>query len=69
MAKPTRSRQAALDYRTLERLFVDTPGLVPDKLRGVLEYVSTVLTSHGRGRVVFAYDEAQNLSDHTENHN
>ena len=66
---PDGSRQAALDYRTLERLFSDTPGLIPDKLRGVLEYVSTVLASHGRGRVVFAYDEAQNLSDHAENHN
>lgn len=66
---PDGSRLAALDYRTLERLFSETPGLVPDKLRGVLEYVSAVLASHGRGRVVFAYDEAQNLSDHAENHN
>ena len=34
---------------------------------GVLEFVSAVLANHGRSRVIrviFAYDEAQNLADH-----
>ena len=63
--EPDGSRtRAALGYSTLEELYAATPGLASDKLRGVLEYVSTILAGHGRGRVVFAYDEAQNLSDH-----
>ena len=66
---PDGSQQATLDYRTLERRFSNTPGLITDKLRGVLEYASAVLTSHGRSRVIFAYDEAQNLSDHAEHRN
>lgn len=53
-----------LDYSTLEGRYLDTPGLPTDKLKAVLEYVSVVLAERGRSRVVFAYDEAQNLSDH-----
>lgn len=58
------SSRTSLGYAELERLYAETPGLALDRLKGVLEYVSSVLTGHGRGRVVFAYDEAQNLSDH-----
>jgi hypothetical protein len=55
-----------LDYPTLLKLYQDTPGLVADKLKNVLEtswkYISQ-LNSRG---VIFAYDEAQNLADHSE---
>ncbi len=55
-----------LDYPTLKSLYDKTPGLVADKLKGVLETVWDILrVSHRRG-VVFAYDEAQNLADHAE---
>ena len=67
-AGPDESRdRIALSYSTLEKRYLDTPGLASDKLKAVLEYVAAILTEHGRGRVVFAYDEAQNLSDHAAN--
>ena len=53
-----------LSYEELCDLYRRTPGLESDKLKGVLEYTAAILAEHGRGRVVFAYDEAQNLADH-----
>ncbi len=53
-----------LSYDVLEMIYEDTKGLVADKLKAVLEYVNAVLKGYGRNRVIFAYDEAQNLSDH-----
>ncbi|GHU17959.1 ATPase [Betaproteobacteria bacterium] len=54
-----------LGYETLRSLYENTPGLVSDKLKTVLEFVWSILpqTADIKG-VVFAYDEAQNLSDH-----
>ncbi len=57
--------QVPLSYEALEDRYMRTPGLESDKLKAVLEHVAVILRSHGRGRVVFAYDEAQNLSDHS----
>ena len=59
--------QIPLTYEELCDIYRTTPGLESDKLKAVLEAVAAILTSHGRGRVVFAYDEAQNLSDHAAN--
>ena len=59
--------RVALNYLMLETRYADTPGLPADKLKAVLEYCAEILTSYGRGRVIFAYDEAQNLSDHAAN--
>lgn len=53
-----------LDFSTLVELYKNTPGLVADKLKGVLEAVWPVLEKHGKRGIIFAYDEAQNLSDH-----
>ncbi len=53
-----------LGYEELCDLYGRTPGLESDKLKAVLEYAAAILAEHERGRVVFAYDEAQNLSDH-----
>jgi len=59
-----RIEQRTLNYETLLGLFQGTPGLVADKLKRVLELAWDCLrTKHVQG-VVFAYDEAQNLSDH-----
>ncbi len=54
-----------LDYSVLRSVFGDAPGLVADKLKHALELVWQALPQASRGHgVVFAYDEAQNLSDH-----
>jgi DNA polymerase III delta prime subunit len=56
-----------LDFSYLSEMFIRTPGLISDKLKAVLNLVWTVLARQSpntRG-VVFAYDEAQNLTDHS----
>lgn len=55
--------KATLGYDTLVQLFTRTPGLIADKLKAVLELVGALLAKLDRG-LIFAYDEAQNLSDH-----
>jgi hypothetical protein len=55
-----------LTFRTLYARFNDTPGLVADKIKAVLEYVWSVMQKTDRRGIVFAYDEAQNLSDAAE---
>jgi hypothetical protein len=52
-----------LDYATLRGFFDQTPGLVSDKLKAVLELVWKVLSGTKCRGIVLAYDEAQNLSD------
>lgn len=52
-----------LDYALLKRVYEHTPGLVSDKLKGVLEMVWASLRKTKVRGVVLAYDEAQNLSD------
>lgn len=47
----------------LKAFYDFTPGLASDKLKKTLEYVWGVLSNKGYRGVVFAYDEAQNLSD------
>lgn len=55
-----------LDFDTMAAIYGRTPGLVSDKLKAVLELVWTHLNSVGARGLIFAYDEAQNLSDHPE---
>ena len=52
-----------LSYEVLLSIYKSTPGLVVDKLKAVLEFAWHHLQTHGNKRLVFAYDEAQNLSD------
>lgn len=58
--------ELTLDYPTLRAIYNATPGLVSDKLKGVLEAVWASLQATGRRGIIFAYDEAQNLADHAE---
>ena len=63
------SRQAKrvdrrLDFETMSEIYDGTPGLASDKLKAVLEFVWACLQPQQVRGVVFAYDEAQNLSDH-----
>lgn len=53
-----------LDFPNLQSLFDETPGLVIDKLKGVLEAVAPLIARLGKKGLIFAYDEAQNLADH-----
>lgn len=55
---------STLDFAALKRIFDTTPGLMADKLKGVLEAVWPHVENIGRKGIIFAYDEAQNLSDH-----
>jgi hypothetical protein len=52
-----------LDFDTMRWLFDRTPGLASDKLKAVLQFVWACLRDADTRGVVFAYDEAQNLSD------
>lgn len=53
-----------LGYQTLLKIFNSAPGLVADKLKSILELVWRCLGNENSKGIVFAYDEAQNLSDH-----
>jgi hypothetical protein len=55
-----------LDFDILKARFDRTPGLISDKLKAVLEFVWSVMPQQAISGIVFAYDEAQNLSDHAE---
>ena len=54
-----------LDYVALRNIWDNTPGLTSDKLKAVLETAWSVIDNAGVPGIVFAYDEAQNLADHT----
>lgn len=64
--KTAETTQASVSFKVLTTIYDETPGLVADKIKRVLEFVHAVLGQHGRGKIVFAYDEAQNLSDHSD---
>lgn len=54
-----------IDFEFLSRIYQNTPGIVIDKLKGVLEFVWSILKDTDRSGIIFAYDEAQNLADNT----
>lgn len=58
------SPRVPLSYEVLGSVFESTPGLVSDKIKAVLEFAWHHLRQQDRHRVIFAYDEAQNLSDY-----
>lgn len=64
--KASGPRYEALDYGVLRTLYEGTPGLTSDKLKRVFEVVWEVISTldHPIPGIVFAYDEAQNMSDH-----
>lgn len=57
----------SLNYDVLTRHFDNVPGLISDKLKSTLELVWSALPQQEIAGIVFAYDEAQNLSDHASN--
>jgi hypothetical protein len=59
----TQITSQTLNYHMLRHIYENTPGLVSDKLKFLLEFVWENLKSEGSKGIVLAYDEAQNLSD------
>lgn len=62
-ASPTQLVNQTLNYHILRYIYDNTPGLVSDKLKHVLEFVWKLLKPEGGKGIILAYDEAQNLSD------
>lgn len=60
-------KEVHLDFQTLTEVFDNTPGLIEDKLKAVLELAARAIARDGNRGVVFAYDEAQNLADSQKN--
>lgn len=63
-SKAGAKREKKLDYDTLVNIYQQTPGISSDKIKSVLQTVWVCAQKMGRRGVIFAYDEAQNLSDH-----
>jgi len=60
--KTSEKSDVKLTFDVLKQVFDLSPGLVSDKLTAVLDLSWTVVSQSKQG-IVFAYDEAQNLSD------
>jgi hypothetical protein len=60
------SRRVPLSHEVLASVYGGTPGLISDKIKATLEFAWLHLSQQDQHRVIFAYDEAQNLSDHAE---
>ncbi len=56
-----------LDYQALMDRFNHTPGLNADRLKSVMQLVWSAFRVTGKRGIIFAYDEAQNLSDRATN--
>ena len=57
------TQNITLNYHLLQDIFVRTPGLASDKIKRVLQVVSESIAPLRKKGIIFAYDEAQNLSD------
>ena len=57
--------EETLDFNLLQNIYTHTPGLVADKVKQVLETVWH-FAGHGKLKgIIFAYDEAQTMADHS----
>jgi Cdc6-like AAA superfamily ATPase len=63
---PGKPRRIPLSHEVLTSVYASTPGLISDKIKATLEFAWDHLRQQDQHRVIFAYDEAQNLSDHAE---
>jgi hypothetical protein len=60
------SEDRPIKFDDLWEVYNNTPGLPSDKLKKLLSYVATLVAQTTITGIVFAYDEAQNLSDHAD---
>lgn len=65
-AEETESK-TRLDFQDLWKIYEDTPGLTGDKLKAVIQTARKFLDGSEIQGIIFAYDEAQNLSDQEKN--
>jgi hypothetical protein len=65
-SRASKKVERRLDHETLDAILEATPGLASDKLKLVLEIAWSCCHRGGAKGIVFAYDEAQTLSDHAE---
>ncbi len=56
--------EVRLDFPFMSEMYKNTPGLVSDKLKAILEFVWSCMRGQSPKGLIFAYDEAQNLADH-----
>lgn len=63
-AAPAQPKEVPLSHEVLVGVYRGTPGLTADKIKATLEFAWEHLKDREHHRVIFAYDEAQNLSDH-----
>lgn len=63
-SKETTQINWSLNYNALLQIYQLTPGLVADKLKFVLEFCWQQMSKQDTKGIIFAYDEAQNLSDY-----
>ncbi len=61
---PGERREVPLSHEVLVAVYTRTPGLISDKIKATLEFAWEHLRQQGEHKVIFAYDEAQNLTDH-----
>ncbi len=61
---PDKTHEVPLSHEVLASVYKQTPGLISDKIKATLEFAWEHLREQGEHRVIFAYDEAQNLTDH-----
>lgn len=61
---PARPTEVPLSHEILAAVYAKTPGLTSDKIKATLEFAWEHLRLQGEHKVIFAYDEAQNLTDH-----
>lgn len=65
LAAESESSPITLTYSTLMKIYESIPGLVIDKLKGVFDVVWPQVKKLKKRGLIFAYDEAQNLADHS----
>ncbi len=61
---PDEPREVPLSHEVLVGVYARTPGLTSDKIKATLEFAWEHLRQQSDQKVIFAYDEAQNLTDH-----
>ncbi len=60
---PEKELPQTMTFHMLQYVFDSTPGLIEDKLKSVLKFVWFNMKDSNKRGIIFAYDEAQNLSD------
>ncbi|HEX6687627.1 MAG TPA: ATP-binding protein [Solirubrobacterales bacterium] len=63
-AASSEPQRVSLTHEVLVAFYEGTPGLTADKIKATLEFAWEHLRRQDQHRVIFVYDEAQNLSDH-----